>query len=39
MSTDEKAIFAMGEHMFTRAAGVSPPWLDDAHARRIANRN
>jgi hypothetical protein len=27
MSADEKAIFAMDERMFTRAAGVSPPWF------------
>ncbi len=27
MSVDEKAIFAMDERMFTRAAGVSPPWF------------
>jgi hypothetical protein len=32
MSADEKAIFAMDERMFTRAAGVSPPWFDDAFA-------
>jgi len=34
-----KAPFAMYKRMFTRAAGVSQPWLDDAHARRNANRN
>jgi hypothetical protein len=32
MSADEKAIFAMDERMFTRAAGVSPPWFCEPNA-------
>jgi len=35
---DAIATFAMHKRTCTGAAGVSPPWVDDAHARKIANR-
>ena len=37
-STGEIATFTMHKRTCTGAARVSPPWLDDAHARKIGNR-
>ena len=39
MSAGKKAIFAMDERMFTRAAGVSPPWVTTCQQRRYGTRS